>query len=213
LTYLRPVLLREERFQCCCVSAPRADYLRSPAKQPATGPSWLHEIKHDGLHHAELAVFELIRSWLHEHVAVFCAFDVMGRLMMVENVTPSAADILKRMLDVQLSIGEEKPVGYLPIKTVERHIGISIPAYKSMIESRGNSCSVFPPEESCINSGAIYAYNKLYLDKILKDNLDILSKNGWPVAAEDFIRKIASGWLDDASPIMPIIKKAFGDPT
>lgn len=131
--------------------------------------------------------------------------------MVVENVTSSFAEHAKRILDSHLNVGKEKPVSYLPIKTVEDVIRISVRAYESMIESMGNRSSIFPPEECCINSGAVYVYNNLYLDKILKDNIKILSKNDWPDNAEGFIRKIASEWLDDESPIMPIIKKVFGE--
>ena len=132
-------------------------------------------------------------------------------MTVVENVTSSLAEHAKRILDTHLNVGTGKPVSYLPIKTVEGVIGITVPVYKSMIENMGNRCSLFSPEDSCINSGAIYAYNDICLDKILHDNVDLLSSNGWPATSEDFIRKIALEWFDDENPVMPIIKKAFGE--
>jgi hypothetical protein len=130
---------------------------------------------------------------------------------MVENVASSSAAHAKRILDSHLNVGNEKPVSYLPIKTIERIIGITIPAYKSMIESLGNRCSVFSPEESCIDSGAVYAYNDMCLNSILQNNMGVLLSNGWPTTSENFIKKIASEWLTDENPIMPIIRKAFGE--
>ncbi len=98
--------------------------LSRPAKEPPTGPDWIHEIKHDGFRilarrNAKsvwlytrngfnfvdrfprivkavkslpmrscfidgeaivvdangLAVFDLLRSWRHNHIAMLCAFD------------------------------------------------------------------------------------------------------------------------------------------
>lgn len=129
----------------------------------------------------------------------------------MEHLPFSPAEHAMRILDSHLNVGKEKPVSCLPIKTVEGVIGITIPAYKSMIESMGNRWSMFSPEESCISSGAIYAYNDAYLDNILRDNGDLLSSNGWPVTSEDFIRRIASEWLEDDNPILPVVKKVFGE--
>jgi hypothetical protein len=132
-------------------------------------------------------------------------------MMVVENVTSPLAEHAKRILDSHINVGKEKPASYLPIKTVECVIGISIPAYEAMIESTGNQSSVFLSGECCIDSGAVYVYNNIYLGKILKDNLNIIIKNNRPATIEEFIRKIASEWFDDESPIMPIIRKAFGE--
>jgi hypothetical protein len=134
-----------------------------------------------------------------------------GGLIVAENITASIDEHVKRILDSHLKVGKEKPVSYLPIKTVEDVIGITIQKYKSMIERLGSRGSVFSAEECCIKSGAVYAYSDVYLDQILKANKDVLSENGWPIVPDDFIRKIASEWLDDESPIMPVVKKAFGE--
>ena len=129
----------------------------------------------------------------------------------MENVTYSLAEHAKRILDSHLNIEKEKSVSYLPIKTIEGVIGITISAYKFMIENRGNQAVVFSSDECCIKSGAVYAYNRVYLDAVLKENQDVLSRNGWPIVSEDFIKRIASEWLDDESPIMPVVKRAFGE--
>src|SRR5262249_38838116 len=97
------------------------------------------------------------------------------------------------------------------IKTVEEVIGITVQDYKSLIERSGNEGIVFRAEDCCINSGAVYAFNFRYLSKILKDNQTTLSEHGWPATAVDFIRRIAAEWVDEGSPVMPVIRKAFGD--
>jgi hypothetical protein len=130
---------------------------------------------------------------------------------MVQDITASLGKDAKRLLDNQLKIGPKKPVSYLPIKTVEKVIGITVQDYMSLIERSGNEGIVFDAEDCCINSGAVYAFSCHYLSKILKDNQTILSKHGWPATPVDFIRRIAAEWVDEESPIMPVIRKAFGD--
>ena len=130
---------------------------------------------------------------------------------MSENKTSSLTEQARSILDSHLKLGKEKPVSYLPLKTVERVVGITIATYVSMIEELGNQSSIFYPNECCIDSGAAYAYNRKHLEEILKDNEEVLSMNGWPIVPEGFIKRMATEWLDDKSPIMPVIRKAFGD--
>jgi hypothetical protein len=125
--------------------------------------------------------------------------------------TVSLREDVKQILDSHLSVGWKKPVSYLPIRTVENVIGITVSAYKSMIERIGNKCFVFSAADCCINSGAVYAYSYTDLNNILKDEYDVLSKHRWPTVPEDFIKRMASEWIEDESPILPVIKKAFGE--
>jgi hypothetical protein len=130
---------------------------------------------------------------------------------MMEDIRASLGEDAKRLVDNHLRIGPEKPVSYLPIKTVEKVIGITIQDYMSLIERSGNEGIVFGAEDCCISSGAVYAFNCQYLSKILNDNQTILSEHDWPATPVDFIRRIAAEWIDEESPIMPVIRKAFGD--
>ena len=109
---------------------------------------------------------------------------------MMQDITASLGEDAKRLVDNHLKIGPEKPVSYLPIKTVEKVIGITVQDYMSLIERSGNEGIVFGAEDCCINSGAVYAFNCHYLSKILKDNQTILSEHGWPAIPVDFIREL-----------------------
>jgi hypothetical protein len=105
---------------------------------------------------------------------------------MTEDVTlSSVSEEGKRILADHLKIGPEKPVSYLPIKTIERVIGVTVSDYRSMIEATGNDCLVSSVEDCCINSGAVYAYSDKDLHSILKDNYNILSKYGLSVLTKD----------------------------
>jgi hypothetical protein len=128
-----------------------------------------------------------------------------------ENRLDSAKEIAKRLLESHLTVGPDKPVSYLPIRTIEEVIGMSVDRYVSLIEQTGNQYAVFGVTDSCINSGAVYAYNRQGLAKILNENRDVLTQHGWPAAVDDFIRRIASEWLDPGNPITAVIRKSFGE--
>jgi hypothetical protein len=118
---------------------------------------------------------------------------------------------VSEILESHLKVGPQKPVSYLPINTIENVIGIAIPVYVSMIESSGNKSIVFKSDECCIKSGAVYAYSERDLVDVLNINRERLSDHGWPADVDNFIRRIASEWLDEGSLLMPVVRAAFGD--
>src|SRR5882672_5140381 len=78
---------------------------------------------------------------------------------MPDCTTASFRENAKQILHSHLSLGRRKAVSYLPIKTVEKVIGLTVTEYRSMVEATGNRCSIFGPKDCCIDSGAIYAYS------------------------------------------------------
>jgi hypothetical protein len=130
---------------------------------------------------------------------------------MPRDVTRFPDEVANRVLTDHIDIGPKKPVSYLPINTVENVIDIPVSEYKLMIEGSGNQCSIFDTDQCCIKSGAVYAYSREGLDVLLKTHQDALRKYNWPTDPDDFIRRIASEWLEDESPIMPIVRRAFGE--
>ena len=122
----------------------------------------------------------------------------------------NTSEELKLILDSHARVGQKKPVSYVPIRTVESVIGISVQEYVLIIESMGNSGIILGAEECCINSGAVYAYSPRHLDQFLKEDEAILAAHGWPTVPLEFIKRIAAEWLEETHPIMPVIRKAFG---
>jgi hypothetical protein len=108
-------------------------------------------------------------------------------------------------------LGGKKAVSYLPINSIATVLGITVERYCQIVEDDGNKAVEFGPTVCCIKSGAVFAYNENALTMILREHRELLSKNQWPLNADDFIRKISSEWLDDLDPVMPIVKEAFGD--
>jgi 8-oxo-dGTP diphosphatase len=73
------------------------------------------------------------------------------------------------------------------------------------------SYAVFSAAETCIKSGAIYAYSEVDLASVLENHRDLLVEHGWPRTPSDFVRKIAAEWLDLNSPLRGVVAAAFGD--
>lgn len=130
---------------------------------------------------------------------------------MTENIDPPFSQNARQILEEHVNLGPQKPVSYLPLRTVEKVIGLTASEYSSLITKNNNECIVFSAEECCINSGAIYAYDEASLREILNKNEVILVKYGCLTEPRDFIKKIATEWFDLGDPIMPVIRLAFGD--
>jgi hypothetical protein len=125
--------------------------------------------------------------------------------------TARDADRAKRILAAHLILGPEKPLSYLPNKTIENMIGIKVVEYVAMIEKSGFAAVALSDQECCIDSGAVYAYSCQHLDSILIGNQSLLLSHGWPVASVDFIRRLAAEWLEEGHPLLPAIERAFGE--
>lgn len=130
---------------------------------------------------------------------------------MPENTAATVFMHAEHILERHLNVGRDKPISYLPIATITQVIGIEISTYTSMLEESGNEFSVFTQEECCINSGAVFAYSRRDLNNVLRKYHDVLTRNAWPTDPNAFVRRLASEWLDDASPILPVVRKAFGE--
>src|SRR5450755_2982040 len=103
----------------------------------------------------------------------------------------------KRLLSCNLQLGREKAISYLPIRTIERWIGMSADKYVAKVESVGFEAVALSMQECCISSGAVYAYSRTHLDILLRDNQAILLAHQWPLTSTEFVRRIAAEWLDE----------------
>ncbi|HZT18880.1 MAG TPA: hypothetical protein VFA23_05710 [Dongiaceae bacterium] len=116
----------------------------------------------------------------------------------------------QRLLDTHIHVGPEKAVSYLPLRTVEHVIGITIQVYRSLAKGAGNHSMVFSASDCCIKSGAVYVYDLTSLRKVLRKNRVVLQAHGWPTGPVGFLKRIAREWLDERHPVMPVIREAFG---
>jgi hypothetical protein len=121
------------------------------------------------------------------------------------------SEILHEILRSHLDLGDKKAVSYLPIQTIENVLRLSVEQYLAKAKDRGLSFQVFSPVETCIESGAVYLYDRQQLDGILAANRNILLEGGWPADSKAFVVKVATTWLDKDDKILPVVKAAFGE--
>jgi 8-oxo-dGTP diphosphatase len=123
----------------------------------------------------------------------------------------SKAPDLGRIQSEHANVGPSKPLSYLPIGTIERLLGMTVADYVCLIEQQGSSCIVFSETETCIKSGAVYAYSRIDLARVLFRHRFLLAEHSWPEAPAEFVRKVAQEWLDEDNPLKRVIDAAFGD--
>jgi hypothetical protein len=121
------------------------------------------------------------------------------------------SDIAKTILNDHLRLGRNKPVSYLPIRTVESVLGLSVGEYLTFIEQAGFHCVILPAGESCIESGSVHAYSAPALADLLIGHAAVLSQHDWPTSPELFVRRIGARWLESGHPVLPVVQMAFGD--
>lgn len=120
-------------------------------------------------------------------------------------------EIATRILNDHLSVNEVKPISYLPARTIINVLNMSLHEYMQMARENGLCSIAFSGSESCIDSGAVYVYHQQYLNALLSRHREMLCRSGWPSETADFIRQIASDWLDEGHPVLPVVRHAFGD--
>ena len=115
----------------------------------------------------------------------------------------------KEILDNLLKVGPNKPVGYLPLSTLE-NMKINVQELQHELEDRGITTIILNPDESNVGSGALYAYDKESLRQLLQKNELILKKSNWPTDPDSFILYLKNNaWAK--TNLFNVIADAFGD--
>jgi len=125
--------------------------------------------------------------------------------------TDLTPEIRRNILSSLDRVGHGKVVGYLPLRTITKVLGLSVKDLLSDAAARVLSAAKFCPRQCCIKSGALYVYDKPRLDRLLEANRSIISACDWPQDADAFVREIARNWLDAGHPLLPIVREAFAD--
>jgi hypothetical protein len=117
----------------------------------------------------------------------------------------------RRTLEEHIALTHHKVLSYLPIRTIENLLGLTVEEYQRLALEAGNKCLLFRDDETCIKSGAVYTYRSAELSSLLRHYRELLVRLKWPQTAEDFVKKIASHWYNEDDPIMPVVRAVFGD--
>ena len=107
-------------------------------------------------------------------------------------------------------VGPSKPVGYLPLHTIEEFVQLTPEAVAAAATARGLATVQFGPAACCIKSGALYVYDREALASVLQESADAIVAAGLPPDPDRFVVHIATVWFDKDDPAYPIIARAFG---
>jgi hypothetical protein len=108
-------------------------------------------------------------------------------------------------------IGPAKPVGYLPLHTIRDILRIEPRVLAQDGAAKGLSAVLFGPTQCCIKSGALYLFDRQSLELLLQSSRPILSASRWPLDPDQFVRRIAREWIEPGHPVVPVIRRAFGE--
>ena len=105
-------------------------------------------------------------------------------------------------------VGPTKPVGYLPLYTIEEFVQLTPEAVAAAATARGFATAQFGPAACCIKSGALYVYDCEALANFLQESADAIVAAGLPSDPDRFVAHIATVWFDTNHPAYPLIARA-----
>jgi hypothetical protein len=79
------------------------------------------------------------------------------------------------------------------------------------VKSRGLCAVVLGPEQRCIKSGALYAYHRAGLQRLLDASGGPLRASGLSADPDRFIEQIGSVWFERSEPAWVVIEAAFDE--
>lgn len=122
-----------------------------------------------------------------------------------------APDVPSHVLESLTLVGPAKAVGYLPLRTVTQMLGLNVDDIITQATARGLRAISIGPRHCSIKSGALYVFDPVALEAVLRTGSAALEQINAPTDPEMFVRFIAREWFVPDHPIMPIIRTAFAD--
>jgi hypothetical protein len=65
------------------------------------------------------------------------------------------AEYIREMLSTHVHVGSHKPLSYLPIRTIEKHAGLTLAEYEELVRRAGNKVLVISAEQGLTESGLV----------------------------------------------------------
>ncbi|MBY5771985.1 hypothetical protein E0H38_19525 [Rhizobium leguminosarum bv. viciae] len=115
------------------------------------------------------------------------------------------------LLQSLTAVGLSKPIGYLPLYTIEKFLRLSPEALADDAAKRCLATVQFDAAACCIKSGALYAYHRQALASVLQENAATVRAAGLPLDPDEFVSQIATVWFEEQHLAYPVIAAAFGD--
>lgn len=109
-----------------------------------------------------------------------------------------------------LGLGENKPMGFLPLSYFGEWTKISVEDAEAEAAKRQIATRRVSVEECGIGGGALYAWSPPALGELLGKYRDVVVDAGWPTEVEAFVARCVTDWVADDHPMRMVIAHAFG---
>ncbi|MGY3581364.1 hypothetical protein ACVIGB_000567 [Bradyrhizobium sp. USDA 4341] len=110
-----------------------------------------------------------------------------------------------------LGVGEQKPMGYLPLPYFADFASTAVEEVEAEAARRGIATRRFSQAESQIAGGALYSWAPDPLAAVIEANRDVLEQAGWPTDPAKFVARCAVEWVAGNHPVRSVIAHAFGN--
>jgi hypothetical protein len=121
----------------------------------------------------------------------------------------SPARKIERILNDLRKVGKDKPLGYLPLSTIQEECRTDPDALESELRDKGIKTLRIPFNVDD-EAPALFAYDEAALTQHLNRNKQILESAGWPTEPEKFIDHLKV-FAPHRSELFDVIADAFAD--
>lgn len=129
----------------------------------------------------------------------------------VERECPQTELDVGHVLDDLYNVGPTKPIGYLPVKTIEI-AGETVESVVEKITQKGLRHKLVKKHWHHSKGGALYVFDEKALQELLFEHADVLEKTKWPAAADEFVEKVATKNVRRGTELYNLIALAFDSP-
>ena len=112
-------------------------------------------------------------------------------------------------MDDLLRVGRDKPLGYLPLSTIELS-GWTLERTLAWLKTTDLKHAVFAQDACRIGSGALYVWDERAVQRLLDLNLPIVQANGWGEEAEEFVLDVVKDYAADPD-LYALVGAMFAD--
>jgi hypothetical protein len=116
-----------------------------------------------------------------------------------------------RILDDLRNIGPDKPLGYLPISTINKYLKSDMQNLIREAEEKGLFVKIFRDGEVPITGGALFMADVTALDQLIKLHERTLKAFGWPIEPKEFLEYVATRHAPNKTKLFDVVADAFAD--
>jgi len=109
------------------------------------------------------------------------------------------------------NVGPQKPLGYLPLTTIEADCGLRVDQVVTEMADKGLVTRTFKAGACNIESGALYVYHPAALKSVLHQHRKVLQEAGWPTDADGFVIAVATRIARPETVLYDAVADAFAD--